>query len=45
MYDAVMDRVARWVPELKDYFKRTVAKTKIKHESAANLEEHAVADK
>ncbi|MCH2143405.1 MAG: hypothetical protein MK077_10480 [Phycisphaerales bacterium] len=40
-----MNRITRWVPELKDYFKRTVAKTKIKHESAANLDEHAVADK
>ena len=35
MYDAVMDRVARWVPELKDQFER----------AAAKAEERAAADK
>ena len=45
MYDAVMDRVARWMPELKDHFERTAAKAKVKHKLPASLEERAVANK
>ena len=31
VYDAVMDRISRWVPELKDHFERAAAKAKVKH--------------
>ena len=41
MYDAVMDRITRWVPELKDYFDRAAATAKVKHKPAASLEERA----
>ena len=41
MYDAVMDRITRWVPELKDHFERAAAKAKVKHKPAASLEERA----
>ena len=45
MYDAVMDRITRWVPELKDYFDRAAATAKVKHKPAVSLEECAAADK
>ena len=45
VYDAAMDRISRWVPELKDYFERTAAKAKVKHKLPASLEERAVANK
>ena len=45
MYDAVMDRITRWVPELKDHFERAAAGEKVKHKPVASLEERAAADK
>ena len=45
MYDAVMNRITRWVPELKDYFDRTGAAVKVKRKPAASLETRAAVDK
>ena len=46
VYDAAMDRITRWVPELKDHFERAAAKAKakhkppvVKHKPAVSLEE------
>ena len=41
VYDAVMDRITRWVPELKYRFERAVAKAKVQHKLAASHEERA----
>ena len=41
MYDAAMDHITRWVPELKDRFERAAAKVKVKRKQAASLEERA----
>ena len=35
VYEAVMDRITRWVPELRDYFERAAAKVNVKHKRAA----------
>ena len=40
-YDAAMDRITRWVPELKDRFERAVCKVNVTHEPVASLEERA----
>ena len=41
MYDAAMERIIRWAPELKDRFERAAAKAKVMHKPAASLEERA----
>ena len=41
MYDAAMERITRWAPELKDRFERAAAQIKVKHKLAASLEERA----
>ena len=35
MYDAAMDRITRWVPELKAHFERAAAKDKVGHKPLA----------
>ena len=45
VYDAVMDRITRWVPELKNHFERAAAGENVKHKPPASLEERAAADK
>ncbi|MCH2074679.1 MAG: hypothetical protein MK130_07450, partial [Puniceicoccaceae bacterium] len=35
VYDAAMDRVIRWVPQLKDNFERVAAKAQVKHKLPA----------
>ena len=44
VYDAAMDRIARWVPDLKNHFEREAAKDKVEHKPLARLEERAVTD-
>ena len=41
VYDAAMDRITRWAPELKDRFERAAAQIKVKHKLAASHEERA----
>ena len=41
MYDAAMERITRWAPELRDRFERAAAQIKVKHQLAASLEERA----
>ena len=45
VYDAAMDRITRWVPELKGHFERAAARDKVKHKPPASLEERTAADK
>ena len=35
VYDAAMDRITRWVPQLKDNFERVATTTKGKHKPPA----------
>ena len=45
VYDAAMDRITRWVPELRDHFERLTDKAKVQHKPTVGLEERAVVDK
>ena len=38
MYDAAMDRITRWVPELKDNFEQAAAKVTVKHKPCRGCE-------
>ena len=42
VYDAAMDRITRWMPELNE---RAAAKAKVKYKPPASFEERAAADK
>ena len=42
MYDAAMDRITRWMPELNE---RAAAKAKVTYKPPASFEERAAADK
>ena len=39
MYDAAVDRITRWAPELKDHIERAAAGEKVKHKPSVTAGE------